>query len=386
VTRTPIAVVGGGPAGLAVAAMLRREGIAALVLEAGDEVGSAWSTRYDRLHLHTHRRLSALPGQPMPRGLGAWPSRDAVRAYLRAYARTQGLDVLTRTRVERIDRDGAGWTLTTSSGAVTASRVVVATGLNAEPVVPEWPGRDGFAGELVHSEAYRTPAPYAGRAVLVVGAGNSGAEIAVDLVEGGASPVWLAVRTPPHVVRRDTAGFPSQALGIVLSRLPAWVVDPVAAGLRRVSLPDLAAQGLPPQPRPYSRFLERRQIPIVDVGIVAAVGRGDVEVVPAVEGFDGDDVLLAGGRRLRPDAVVAATGFRPVLEPLVGHLGVLDASGRPLVVAAQEDPAAPGLHFVGFTVTLGGTLRRVGQEARELARHVAASRREALPPAAPTPA
>lgn len=384
-TTTPVAVVGGGPAGLAVAASLRREGIAALVLEAGDEVGSAWATRYDRLHLHTHRRLSGLPGRPMPRSLGPWPSRDAVRAYLRAYARDQALDVLTRTRVERIDREAAGWALATSAGRITAARVVVATGLNAEPLVPDWPGRDGFTGELVHSAVYRNADPYRGRAVLVVGAGNSGAEIAVDLVEGGASRVWLAVRTPPHVVRRDTAGFPSQALGIVLSRLPARVVDPLAAGLRRVSLPDLTSQGLPPQPRPYSRFLVRRQIPIVDVGIVAAVRQGDVEVVPAVEQFDGHDVLLAGGRRLRADAVVAATGFRPALEPLVGHLGVLDAAGRPLAVGAREDPAAPGLHFVGFTVTLGGTLRRVGQEARELARHVADARREPLPAAAPTP-
>ncbi|HSC92532.1 MAG TPA: NAD(P)/FAD-dependent oxidoreductase [Gaiellaceae bacterium] len=385
-TRTPVAVVGGGSAGLAVAAMLRREGVAALVIESGDDVGTSWATRYDRLQLHTHRRLSGLPGQPMPRSLGAWPSRDGVRAYLHAYARAQGLDVLTGTTVERIDRDGAGWALSAGSRTITAGRVVVATGLNAQPVLPEWPGRESFPGPVVHSADYRNPEPYRGRDALVVGAGNSGAEIAVDLAAGGAARVRLAVRTPPHVVRRDTAGVPSQALGIVLSRLPAWVVDPVAAGLRRVSLPDLSAQGLPPQPRPYSRFLERRKIPIVDVGIVAAVRRGTVEVVPALERFDGDEVVLADGSRFRVDAVVAATGFRPGLEPLVGHLGVLDAAGLPLARGAQEDPLAPGLHFVGFTVTFGGALRQVGHEAKAIARHVAAAQRAPAAAPAPTPA
>jgi putative flavoprotein involved in K+ transport len=120
----------------------------------------------------------------------------------------------------------------------------------------------------------------------------------------------------------------------------------------------------------------------VDVGIVAAVARGDVEVVPAVESFAGPEVVLADGRRLRPDAVVAATGFRPALEGLVGHLGVLDDDGWPLVHVAAEHPDAPGLHFVGFTPSLGGALRRIGQEARALARHVAAAEARAATAAA----
>jgi putative flavoprotein involved in K+ transport len=282
---TRVAVVGGGPAGLAAAATLRRAGVDAVVLEAGDEPGAAWATRYDRLHLHTHRRLSGLPGAPIPRTSGAWPSRDAVRAYLRDYARDQVADVRTGTRVERIERDGDGWLLRTGAGDVRAGRVVVATGTNAEPVTPDWPGRDTWDGELLHSAAYRSAAPFRGRSVLVVGAGNSGAEIAVDLHEGGASRVWLSVRTPPHIVRRDTAGFPTQALGILLGRLPVRTVDPVARTLRRLSLPDLTAHGLPPKEHPISGFRRNPRIPIVDVGLVAAVQRGEVEVVPALEGF-----------------------------------------------------------------------------------------------------
>ena len=368
-----VAVVGAGPAGLAVAAMLRREGIAAVVLEAGDEPGAAWAWRYDRLRLHTHRRLSALPGHAIPRAYGPWVARDDVRAYLRDYARAHELDVRTRTPVERIDRDGEGWALRTPAGDVSASRVVVATGMNREPLLPDWPGREGFAGELVHVRDYREPGPFADRSVLVVGSGNSGAEIAVDLRDGGAAPVWLSVRTTPHIVRRDTAGIPTQALGILLGKLPRRTVDPIARTLRRISLPDLAAKGLPAKEQPISSFAEHPRIPIVDVGIVSAVQRGDVEVVPAVHAFDGAEVVVAGGRRLRPDAVVAATGFRPALEPLVGHLGVLDDAGRPLVHVTAEHPDAPGLYFVGFTPSLGGALRRISWEAQTLARAVAAA-------------
>jgi putative flavoprotein involved in K+ transport len=367
-----VAVVGGGPAGLAVAAMLRREGLDAVVFESGPVPGAAWAWRYDRLHLHTHRRLSGLPGHPIPRSAGAWVARDDVRAYFREYARVHRLEVRIGVRVERLDRDGDGWLLRTSAGGHRASRVVVATGMNAEPVVPDWAGRDDWPGELLHARDYRNAEPFRERSVLVVGSGNTGAEIAVDLHEGGAGRVWLSVRTPPHIVRRDTAGIPTQALGILLGHLPRRTVDPIARTLRRISLPDLSEQGLPPQAHPISRFREHPRIPIVDVGLVAAVQRGDVEVVPAVQGFEGSDVVLADRRRLAPDVVVAATGFRPGLGPLVGHLGVLDDAGRPLVTVADEHPAAPALHFVGFTPSLGGALRTIAAESQALARHAAA--------------
>ena len=349
--------------------MLQRSGEQVVVLDRGD-VGAAWTSRYDRLHLHTVRWLSCLPGYRMPREFGKWPSRDRVLEYLQRYARRMGIAVQTGVQVERIDREGAAWRLETSRGVTQADRVVVATGHSKEPHVPHWPGT--FRGDLVHSAAYRNPAPYIGRRVLVVGAGNSGAEIAVDLADGGASEVALAVRTPPNIVRRDTLGFPSQVLGIATAHLPVAVVDRIAGTMRRVSIPDLTSYGLPAPSRPYSEFLRRRVIPILEVGLVDAVRSGRVGVVAALEGFEDGRAVLADGTRLDVDAVIAATGYRPGLEPLVGHLGVLDDRGEPLVHGAQEHPRAPGLHFVGYQVTLGGTFRLVGIEARQLARAVAA--------------
>jgi putative flavoprotein involved in K+ transport len=351
--------------------MLQRAGERVTVFERG-EIGAAWTTRYDRLHLHTVRWLSCLPGYRMPRSYGKWPSRDRVLEYLQDYAVRNAIDVRTNAEVTRVDRHGAGWVLATAGdGPVVADRVVIATGHSNVPFMPDWPGE--FAGDIVHSADYRNPAPYGGRRVLVVGAGNSGAEIAVDLVNGGAAEVLLAVRSAPHIVRRDTLGFPSQVLGIATARLPVPAVDVIARNLRRVSLPDLTAYGLPAPAQPYSDFLRRRVIPILEIGLVDAVRRGRVRVVGALERFDDGTAVLAGGARARVDTVIAATGYRTGLEPLVGHFEVLDERGEPTAHGSEEHQQAPGLHFVGYRLTLGGQFRAIAAEAKELARGVSSS-------------
>jgi len=366
-----IAIVGGGSAGLATAALLRSEGRRPLVLEAGPEPGAAWRMRYDRLRLHTPRLLSGLPGLPIPRRYGRWVARDDLVVYFQCYAETHGLDLRTGTRVDRIERDGDAWRLETSTGPLQTDTVIVATGYNGVPYLPEWPGREGFSGELVHSSAYMNPVPYRDRDVLVVGAGNSGAEIAHDLADGGVRRSRLSVRTPPQIVRRATAGIPAQLLGMAIKHLPPHWVDPITKTQRRLSIPDLSARGLPrPEHGVRTSFIATGTTPILDVGIVDAVKHGRVEVVAAVESFDGPDVLLADGSRIAPDAVIAATGFRAGLDELVGHLDVLTPRGLP--TKTDGEPALPGLWFVGFTPTLGGQLREGSVAARKVAAAVTA--------------
>ncbi|MGW9130708.1 flavin-containing monooxygenase [Streptomyces sp. NPDC055681] len=370
----PVYVVGGGPGGLAAAAALREQGVRAVVLEKSGSVGSSWRGHYDRLHLHTTRRWSALPGLAMPRRFGRWVSRDHVVRYLEKYVEHHELEVVTGVEVTRIDRaaDGTGWQLTASGGRVLIGRaVVVATGYNHTPRIPDWAGRDAFAGELVHARDYRNPAPYAGKDVLVVGIGNTGAEIAVDLVEGGASRVRIAVRTVPHIVRRSTAGWPAQATGILVRRLPVRLVDRAGRLMAKVAVPDLAEQGLPrPDTGLYSRVRDGA-IPVQDVGLIDAVRGGRVVPVATVESFDKEAVVLADGTRITPDAVIAATGYRRALEPLVGHLDVLDARGRPVVHGSRTPKHAPGLYFTGFTNPISGMFREMALDARKMARKLA---------------
>ncbi|MDG9692706.1 NAD(P)/FAD-dependent oxidoreductase [Streptomyces sp. DH17] len=370
----PVYVIGAGPGGLAVAQALRARGLRAVVLERADHVGASWRRHYDRLRLHTTRRLSALPGLKMPRRFGRWPARDDVVRYLEKYADVHKLEIVTGVEVFRVERapDGAGWTLHASGGReLTGAAVVVATGYNHTPRVPDWPGRSTFTGEFRHAAEYRNAAPYAGRDVLVVGVGNTGAEIAVDLVEGGAARVRLSVRTAPHIVRRSTAGWPAQYNGVLARRLPAGLVDRLARPLARISTPDLSAHGLP---RPEGGLLTRATegaIPVQDVGLIDAVRHGRVEVVAAVEGFEDGKVVLADGTRIAPDAVIAATGYLRGLEGLVGHLGVLDARGRPSARGARTLPDAPGLYFTGFTNPISGMLRELAIDASRIAGAVA---------------
>ncbi|MFE7424144.1 MULTISPECIES: flavin-containing monooxygenase [unclassified Streptomyces] len=370
----PVYVIGGGPGGLAAAAALRERGVRAVVLEKSGDVGASWRGHYDRLRLHTTRRRSALPGLAMPRRFGRWVARDDMVRYLEKYAEHHALEVVTGVEVSRVDRapDGSDWQLAASGGRMLTGRaVVVATGFNHTPSVPDWPGCDTFTGAFAHASEYRGAAPYAGRDVLVVGIGNTGAEIAVDLVEGGASRVRIAVRTAPHIVRRSTLGWPSQATAVLVRRLPVWLVDPAARLMSRLAVPDLGAYGLPrPDTGLYSRVREGA-IPVQDVGLIAAVKRGRVVPVAAVESFDGDAVVLADGNRITPDAVIAATGYRRSLEGLVGHLGVLDARGRPVVRGGRTPKQAPGLYFTGFTNPISGMLREMALDARKIARKVA---------------
>ncbi|WP_411698647.1 flavin-containing monooxygenase [Conyzicola sp.] len=368
---SPAVVVGAGPAGLAVAAELGRVGIHAVVLDTAGEVGSSWARHYDRLHLHTARWLSALPGCAIPRSSGRWVARDDFRAYLRDYVERQNLDVRLGTSVTSVDRLADGlWRIGCGAESILTPLVIIATGYNHTPALPDWPGRESFEGRLLHSSEYRNPAALDAASVLVVGPGNSGAEIAADLA-GAGKRVWLAVRTPPNVVRRQVLGIPSQMLAISMSPFPAPVGDRVGRLVQRLSVGDLSRFGLPAAPLGVVTRLQRDDVqPLLDVGLIDALRSGKVTVVAAVESFDGETVSLANGEVLRPEAVVVATGYRRGLEPLVGHLGVLAPNGRPTINADQQAPGLDGLYFLGFSNPLTGNLRQLGIDARAIARRV----------------
>jgi putative flavoprotein involved in K+ transport len=370
--RSEVLVIGAGPAGLATAGALRHYGIGATVLER-DSIGASWRRHYARLHLHTVRWLSHLPGYKLPRRYGNWVSRDNVVEYLEDYVAVHNIDVRAGVEVEGLERNGNGWVVQTSDGDFTAPRVVIATGYNRHQHLPAWPGVDSYTGHLIHSGDYKNADAYIGKTALVVGTGNSGAEICVDLVESGAKHVQLSVRTPPTVLLRDTNGMPGQAFGVVFRHLPVPLMDRLWPLIQKTAVGDLSKHGLPlPPPGAYSKFLRDDVTPILDVGLVPLLKQGKVEIVAAVDSFDGADVVLADGSRIQPDAVIAGTGFRRGLEPLVGDLDLLEPTkGRPIVHGAETHPNAPGLHFIGYTNPISGMFREIAIDARRIAKTIA---------------
>jgi cation diffusion facilitator CzcD-associated flavoprotein CzcO len=360
-------VIGAGPAGLASAAELRRRGVPVVVLERGDGIATSWRGRYDRLRLNSSRWFSKLPGARYARGTDIFPSRDQVIAYLEGYARDNALDVRLNTHVDRIDPHGTGWIVRTSSGDVPAEQVVVAAGYEHTPYVPDWPGRERFDGPLLHAAEYRNPGPFRGRDVLVVGPGCSGMEIAYDLADGGAQRVRLAVRTPPNMLMRSPIG---PGIALALMRLRPERADRIANIGRSKEIGDLSEFGLPvPEEGTFSRLRRLGVAPaIVDKVVVEAIRERRIEIVAGVESVDEAGVGLADGTRIEPDAVIAATGYRSGLEPMVGHLDVLDAHGTPRAFAAE--PVAPGLRFVGY-LHIPAQLRYSGIEAKRTAKAIA---------------
>ena len=366
-------VCGAGSAGLAAAATLKRAGLEPVVLERGDDVATSWRGRYDSLRLNTLGSLGSMPGlRASRRRYGEFPTRDSWIAYLEDYRAHHNLAIEFGVEVQRIERDGSGWLVRTGDGGERRARyVVVATGFDHDPWMPDWPGREGFQGELSHAAGYRSPEPFRGRDVLVVGTNISGTEIATELVRSGAKRVRVSARTPPNIFRRKWLGTPLSVTGLALNKLPLRAADAISRNTQRMMFGRLDKFGLPfPEVGAATNMFMNTKGSAIDDGFVDEVKAGRIEVVPGVEGFDGADVLLAGGARIAPEAVIAATGYLRGLEPLVGHLGVLKPDGQPKVHGAEQHPDAPGLFFTGYTSTLAGQLREMRLQARAIARTV----------------
>jgi len=359
-------VIGAGPAGLAAATELQKVGYSVTVIDKADSVGSSWSHHYDRLHLHTARTMSSLPGKVMPKKYGRWVARDDFRAYLADYARD--LDVRLGVTASTIAKKDGQWVVESSIGTLTADAVVVATGYNHTAKIPDWPGLTSYTGRVVHSSEYRNPAALDAQHVLVVGPGNSGAEIAADLT-GAGTKVTLAVRTPPNIVRREVLGIPTQSLTLSTYPLPTKIADKVARGMQILTVGDLSKYGLAKAPRGvFSQQAEDDVTPTIDVGLIDALKAGKITVVGAVESFTTDAVVLADGTTVSPDVVLVATGFQRGLEPLVGDLGVVAPGGRPMINADEQLPGLEGLFFLGYSNPITGNIRQVAIDAKKIAK------------------
>jgi putative flavoprotein involved in K+ transport len=339
--------------------VLKRRGREPVVIDGAKSVGASWADRYDRLCLHTVRRFSGLPYHPMPHSYPRYVPKDLYARYLEDYAERMGLAVRLGERVERIHEENGDWIVETARERITARAVIVATGRHNVPRLPRWNGTDDFSGPIIHSSEYKSGRELAGKRALVIGIGNSGAEIAADLVEQGAAHVAVAVRTTPPITSREIAGIPIQLLGMFFSRFPARAVDRLGALLRRFGNGDLRPYGLGDEA--WGPFTARRP-PVIDVGFLELLKARRIEVLGDIRHFTTNGVAFADGVERTFDVVIAATGFTSGLSGFLDAPRALDERGYP-----RSDAVYPGLYFAGYSETPRGQLFESSRGAHNLA-------------------
>ncbi len=366
-----ILVIGAGPAGLAVSACLRERGLAHSLIDREREVASSWRRHYTRLHLHTIKQYSALPGMPWPSTVPKYPSREQVVSYLTRYSNERAIAPTLGVEVQRIERDGERFAVRTHTDTLRPRCVVVATGLNSVPNRPQIAGLESFRGLLMHARDYRDPLPFYGMRTLVVGCGNSGAEIALDLAEQGVD-TSMVVRGPVHVVPRDLWGRPTQKTSVLLSGLPIGLRDALIGPVLRLAVGDLSRWGIVrPTVGPQRLIAEKGRIPMLDLGTIAMVKSGRIKVVPGAEAVNGETVRFANGTTGAYDAMIFATGYTTGLERIVaGFEDIAGERSRPRHFGDETE--VPGLYFIGFRNPPTGALREIGIDAPRVAASIAA--------------
>ncbi|SLN73136.1 putative oxidoreductase CzcO [Roseovarius albus] len=361
-------VIGAGLSGLAVAKELRARGVPVTVLEAADQVATPWRMRHPRLRLNSHRRFSRLPRSHRIRDKDTYLRRDTVVGYLSEYAARSNVPIRLNTRVTAVKRQEGGWYVQTDNGEFQCSDLIVATGRERLKSMPIWPGMDAFGGAVIHSADFADPCEYEGKKVLVIGAGNSGTDILNHLSRSNPAQVWVSVRHGPAILPTRVLGFPLHRLANLFAHLPKWSLDPIFSVMQRVFFGDLRRYGL----RRHvlgggSRMLKNGVTFALDDGFVAALKSGRFEAVEETVGFTASSVELSNGRKICPDVVICATGYRPGLDDLFEHLGALDSNGYPLHPMGQKDARNPGLWFTGYGVIFQGFFHAAGISAKRIA-------------------
>lgn len=358
-------VVGSGPAGLACAAMLRKRAIDVTILERETQLASSWRHHYDRLHLHTDKRHSSLPGYHMPRRYPRYPSRDQVVQYLEAYAQHHGLVPEYDAEVSVIRR-AEKWEVQSDRGTYSADIVVLATGVASYPNRPAWPGQENYTGKILHSSEYVNPNRFDGLRVLVVGLGNSGGEIALDLAEKNIK-VALSVRSPVNIIPKEVMGIPILTLSILETKLPVWLADKANRAVQRFYFGNLNALGLTASSiGPLEQVRTDGKVPLIDIGTVDMIKTGGIEVRGNIQSFEDQTAVFEDGSHGKFDAVILATGFRSDLRKLLPDCSdLLTHDGAPKLSGGSS--GRDGMFFCSYRASPTGQLREIGLEANAIA-------------------
>lgn len=365
---TKILIIGGGSSGLSMAGALKQYGLDATILDAGENTGDVWRNRYERLHLHTIKSLSHSAYKKLGNNLPRYLSKDQFADYLSDYEKELDLDIRHNCTVTSISKGNSGYIVETGNGeSWQCEHCIIATGVNREPFIPDWKDKDDYQGNLTHSIHHKTGRDYAGQRVLVVGIGNTGAEICADCIEGGADYVASSIRTFPMIIKRDPLGIPVHVWGVTLFPFPTAFKDWLVNFIARIELGNLLRYGIK---KPEWNVFKDKRIPMIDVGYIGQLKQGNISVKPDIEHFTENGVQFVDGSHEDYDSVIAATGYRTGLGDILDIPDVIDDDGH---VIAENGENAPhkGLWFLGLLSSPAGVLMAARIQSRTFAKAIA---------------
>lgn len=362
-------IVGAGPAGLAIAGRMRKKGLPFHLIEAADKVGNSWHNHYERVHLHTLKQYSHLPHLSFPAKTPRYVPRQQVAKYLGDYADHFDIQPEFQQKVSSAKKTETDWHVTTATGTeFSCNNLVMCTGVNRKPVIPTWSGQESFPGEITHSKEYKNSDPYKGKKVLVVGMGNTGAEIALDLCEQDIE-ASISVRGSVNIVLRDTLGNPIQRTSMMLAKLPTSIGDPIGRFLAKLTVGDLSKYGLHrPDMAPAKQLRTFGKTPVIDVGTIKQIKKGKLKVFPGINSLDQKTIRFSDGKEEEFDAIILATGYTASVTDVVdGIEPMLNEHGNPRSLWAEQ---FPGLYFLGFDPYSNGILHGINQDSGKIVEHL----------------
>lgn len=363
-------IVGAGPSGLSIAGRLRKSGIPFEILEKSDAIGIAWRNHYDRLHLHTDKKYSELPHLPFPKDYPTFISKNQYVAYIDQYAEHFSIKPIFNQEVTSVIKNGSGWTVKTKDKIYEAKNVLIATGYNRVPKYPTFKGQADFKGEILHSEKYKNGKPYKDKNVLVVGYGNSGAEIALDLYESGAK-AFVSIRNPVNIVKREFRGRSTQSLAIFFIRFGNTVYDFIARLFKNLLLKKVKGTNIPISPlAPSEQLRTLGKVAVIDVGTLEQIKAGNIRVLPDIQELTDHEILFKNGEKLLVDTIIMATGYEAHLEKFIEDIApLLNERGYPKAMWFDVE-RYKGLYFVGFNLPLTGILRDINLSSEKIVKQI----------------
>ncbi|KAI8568912.1 hypothetical protein RHMOL_Rhmol02G0237300 [Rhododendron molle] len=346
-------IVGAGPSGLAVSACLKENGVPSLILERSNCLASLWQQRsYNRLKLHLPKQFCELPLFGFPENFPKYPTKHQFISYVESYAEHFNIQPLFNQGVEKAEYDhSAGiWRVRTQDCEYVCRWLIVATGENAEPFTPEIAGIERFEGAVVHTSGYKSGSDFRNQRVLVVGCGNSGMEVSLDLCRYNASP-HLVLRNTVHILPREMFGFSTFGIAMALLQwLPLRLVDKLLLLAANFTLGNTDSLGLRrPKTGPIELKNATGKTPVLDVGAISQIKSGKIKVMEGVREITSNGAKFIDGQEKEFDSIILATGYKSNVPCWLKGSDFFAEDGLPKTPFPNSWKGEKGLYTVGFT-------------------------------------